>query len=576
MKRWFIKLSIKRKFIYLYVSFVVLPFCTLATYFFIISSNYLKANIYYGSQSSFDQTSQLISYYMNNINYSMNSFLGNDKLKTIIETDNKNTDLINQVADMQYIRSLFATHRSIPGLINIHIYANNNSFYVGNDSIFQNILIYQNQNWYRYAEKKDPKIAIIPSHYLSDDSMIAFAKPLHSSTDYRIVIGMIRFDINKAEISQMLGQAQQENEVFSYIINTDGELITQTFDSTTYVPYELLEDYADGSMHKFLLNNSMFLTYVSSVNNTDWYVVNVIPYSKIQSSMMSKNIIYLIMFSLFASLGFLFAFLFFKIFLNRLSVMKMHMSNIETELPLLINVTDSKDEIEDLIRTYNYMLSRVDELMKERFHLGNQLKESELKALYEQINPHFLYNTLAMINWLSEEGQTKDVTDVISALSNFYKLSLNKGNSVVTLREELQIIESYIFINKMRFGTDISIQCEFKDDYEDFMIPKLTLQPIVENALIHGILKKQNKAGLIVISVKSINKNLVIQITDNGVGVDQETLKKLNDGTLHTNGNHYGIQNIMTRLNLFYDKTCSIHCENNTTEGMQVSLIIPL
>lgn len=572
------QLSLKKKFLFLYICFVLLPFLVLGYYFFIVSTRYLESNLIYRSQAGIEQTNQLVAYYMSTVSYNMNTLVNSDVLHKIIEQDENTLETSQQSIEANQLRNLLSNYRIKNEISNVILYVDKYASYVSYDNenaLVQHLDTIKETPWYQITETSSAGSIIIPPSILGEKEYIAYTKPVRHSGNYTITVGLLRFNIRTSDITKILMQSLQDSEDFTYIVNNNGNLVCESGENQLYLPFEEIDKYNDGQVHQINISNSPIVVYVNAIENTDWNLVYVIPYARILSKMYSQNIFLLTLFILLTTLGFVFIYFFFKLFLNRISLIKEHMSNIQAVIPPPLPEPKHTDEIGDLMTAYNYMLSRMDVLMKEQYSLGNQIHEAKMKALYEQINPHFLYNTLAMIEWLAEDGQKEDISRVISALSNFYKLCLNKGIENVYLKEEIQIIESFIYIQNMRFGTSISLDCKIEDIYENMILPKLTLQPLVENSLVHGILKRRDKSGFIKISISSDNQNFCITVSDNGIGIPADRLEHLNNGTLQNNSKHYGVKNILQRLSLYYGQNSTLTYESEPLVLTTATLIIP-
>ncbi len=178
-----------------------------------------------------------------------------------------------------------------------------------------------------------------------------------------------------------------------------------------------------------------------------------------------------------------------------------------------------KDEIGTLYENYNFMITRIHTLLHENYQMGRELKSAEYKALQSQINPHFLYNTLDMISWLSYQKKPEQISSVVYSLANFYKLSLNKGKYIVPISDEISHVTYYMKIQDLRFSGEIRFLTDIDPVILQYSIPKITLQPIVENALFHGILEKKSKSGQIIIHGILAEDNVLLIVEDDGVGI---------------------------------------------------------
>jgi two-component system sensor histidine kinase YesM len=201
--------------------------------------------------------------------------------------------------------------------------------------------------------------------------------------------------------------------------------------------------------------------------------------------------------------------------------------------------------------------------------LGQEKKGAELKALQSQINPHFLYNTLDMINWMAQRSETENIRETVYALSRYYKLILNKGEDIITIGDEIELCNAYISIQQKRFKGKINFEIDVEEGIMMYLIPKITLQPLIENAILHGIAEGKSGRGVIIVSGWEDGDNLILSVTDDGAGMDSvegiETRHK---------GSGYGIRNIEMRLTLFYGVAQCIKYESTKGIGTCVSLNI--
>ena len=185
-------------------------------------------------------------------------------------------------------------------------------------------------------------------------------------------------------------------------------------------------------------------------------------------------------------------------------------------------------EVNRLSDSLNTMIDKINELLAQVTKEQVRLRKAEFELLQMQINPHFLYNTLDTIIWLAEAGKQKEVVDMVGSLSEFFRTSLNQGKDIIPIREELQHVKSYLKIQQVRYQDILEYEIHMLEELEKYLIPKITIQPIVENALYHGI---KNKRGLghILINGRKEKDHFVIQIEDNGIGISEERLAQVRD-----------------------------------------------
>jgi two-component system sensor histidine kinase YesM len=242
----------------------------------------------------------------------------------------------------------------------------------------------------------------------------------------------------------------------------------------------------------------------------------------------------------------------------------------------------SKDEIAELSSEFNRMVKSIQELINTRYLLELRDNESQLNALQAQINPHFLYNALDALYWKSTSLGAEDLAEDVLALSNLFRLLLSQGRRLVMVEEEIAIIRNYMHIQKTRFGKRLSYQIDIDPSITSCPIPKLTLQPFVENANVHG-LEKSDAQVLIRISGWQEAGMLHFLVTDNGIGMPQEKVDEIMRGEraaseadcLDQQIGNFGIRNVMDRLRLYYKGNDSLEIHSALGEGTSVHISIP-
>jgi two-component system sensor histidine kinase YesM len=240
------------------------------------------------------------------------------------------------------------------------------------------------------------------------------------------------------------------------------------------------------------------------------------------------------------------------------------------------------DEIASLGMSFNIMAGKLKELIENSKKEQENLKKSELKALQAQINPHFLYNTLDTIVWMSEANKSEQVIEIVRALSNFFRITLSKGKDWISVRDELEHVRSYLIIQKIRYRDIMNFSMDTNEDILDFQILKLTLQPIVENALYHGIKNRRSGGSIIIKGSKTQDgKVMLFEVIDNGIGMTSEKLGELqaqleNDSIEPTiNESGFGLNNVHKRIRLYYGKPYGLVIKSEFNVGTHVSILIP-
>lgn len=241
------------------------------------------------------------------------------------------------------------------------------------------------------------------------------------------------------------------------------------------------------------------------------------------------------------------------------------------------------DEVGQLGRGYDVMIKQMKKLIDDVYRSQLGRREAEIKLLQAQINPHFLYNTLDTIFWRAQKKNETEIANLIYSLSRFFRLSLSDGKEYVTIEDELALIDNYLLIQSTRFSNRLAYEIQADDSVKNLTIPKLLIQPIVENAIIHG-LDTIEIDGFILVRIDQNNKQLTITVMDNGIGIKEERLKKLNfylknntqQADFEKDRPGFALLNIIERIKIKYGKNADMVIDSKKGSGTKVQIFIPL
>ena len=224
-----------------------------------------------------------------------------------------------------------------------------------------------------------------------------------------------------------------------------------------------------------------------------------------------------------------------------------------------------------LIRSFRRMMGEIDRLISEVYENKIALKEFELKALAAQINPHFLYNSLSIINWMAIRSDQKEISKVTLDLSTFYRTALSKGEDMVTVENCIRNIQAYLSIQLVMHDNDFQIEWNIDPQVKTEKVPKLILQPVVENALEHGLDVKEEGEKILKLSFLDNGSDVLLRVEDNGLGMEQEVAQRL----IMYQAEGYGLKNVNDRICLLYGKDYTIRILSKVGEGTRVEMRIP-
>ncbi len=236
-------------------------------------------------------------------------------------------------------------------------------------------------------------------------------------------------------------------------------------------------------------------------------------------------------------------------------------------------------ELDNLTQNLNIMAEKITDLLDENIKEQQNFQKAQMKALQAQITPHFLYNTFDTIIWLAETKRTEEVIEVTRAFSNFFRISLSKGHEWITVEQEIEHIKSYLTIQKIRYRDILDYSISVEDEMKDTSVLKLILQPLVENAIYHGIKNKRGR-GILEVVVKKDNGRIYFSVADNGIGMSAEKVKSIYEELeskpdTELLKNVYGLFNVQKRLELYYNEKIELLIESEYGSGTVVSFNVP-
>lgn len=244
--------------------------------------------------------------------------------------------------------------------------------------------------------------------------------------------------------------------------------------------------------------------------------------------------------------------------------------NLETSI-----ILNGQDELSRLADDFNNMVVDIKELMNQVYQHQKEKRQRELQVLQSQINPHFLYNTLDTLQWKAMEYDAVDISELVVSLSSFFRISLSKGKEFISLDKELEHVKCYLTIQQYRYSDILQYEIHCDPKLYSYHLPKVLIQPLVENAIYHGIKPKLDK-GVISVNVYEVQDTLKIVVEDSGVGIPEEKLNQIrNNLEEHLTSNHYGLYNVSQRIYLHFGKEygLTIHSEGN--KGTSITIRLP-
>lgn len=395
--------------------------------------------------------------------------------------------------------------------------------------------------------------------------------------------GVLLIDITYASLKQLLDNVTLGNEGYLYMVSSNGQLIYHP--KMQLIDAGLAEEnlkqaavYRDGSYREEYQGEVREIT-VKSVGYTGWKLIGVTPEQGFSLNNLKTNL-----FVVFVSAFFLFILALINAYIsNRITIpiQKLEESVGELEagkLDTRVYIGGSY-EIQHLGRSIGDMAARIQKLMADIVAEHESKRKSEFDTLQSQINPHFLYNTLDIIVWMIENEQKAEAVKIVTALARFFRISLSKGKSIITVRDELEHVRNYLMIQQMRFKNKFEYKIDADPESLDLASLKLMLQPLVENAIYHGM-EFMDGDGEILIQARLKDGELWFTIQDNGLGMPLEQAESLlsHGAPVHSSagrGAGIGVKNVNERIRLYFGKEYGLSIFSEPDEGTTIHIHLP-
>ncbi|UED76337.1 sensor histidine kinase [Brevibacillus sp. DP1.3A] len=490
-----------------------------------------------------------------------------------------------------YISSLSYSRPEVKG---IQIIAGNGMIFSNLDpSVMKSKGDLAEEGWYSRVIKEQGAAVIIPQHrpgyYLdaSGERYVSVARLLREPYT-KVPLGIIKIDMKMDMFDQILSDMPFTQDGSLIIVNEGNELFYEKRESEGSPGYRTLLQETNGinrgNANQMMIQGQRYLFVDHQSRETGLVVISLIPLDILlaeSNSLRSFTMLIAAMFLLVAGgLAIYFSYSLSKPLVQlKEKMLQVKRGNFHERVPV-----DSQDEIGKLSEQFNQMVEEINRLVNEVYLSSLREREAELAALQSQINPHFIYNTLESINMMAIRSGNYDVSDMVSSLGKLMRYTVVREDGHVTLRQELVSLESYVRIQKIRLGERLQVYMDVEESLSDQRIPKLLLQPLLENAIAHGI-ERQEQGGTIWLTALCQEGVMQISVRDNGKGMSEQSLSRLL-ASLRTpmqqhemTGNaHNGtaLRNISQRLTLLFGEEYGLTIVSRPDQGTEITMKIPL
>lgn len=596
-KRLYLNLSIKYKLlIYFYIIILIISLA-FGFYSYTISANQVRERVSAANSDIVKQISNNITFLQKDtVDVSTYISISSGIQEVLAQDDKDSVPLpekqIQNLSSFDFILNAIVSKDYISGMI---LYSNSgrpvyNEFTDGSNGInhlsaliksgiYNKINEYDGKPYWFSIDKNDS--LIFQNNANPKIAMGRVIKNLYNAEK----VGYIILFINKKTIEDIyINNIHSPNESF-FIINENHKLISNNGTKISDMDVKAIDSIVEKNLlntdyFPYRIHNENILITYSPIVSADWRIFYSVPMKNLVDKITSIKfftILIIISAIIFTFPLILLISTYFTAPIKKLltSMKRFERGNFDERVSFKYN-----DEIGILGTGYNKMVESINKLINTTYKLEIREKEAELSALQAQINPHFLYNTLNTIYYKAQKTKQYEIGDMIFQLSQFSRLALNSGRNWTTIDKEKELIYCYLSLQTMRFKDRIKFNLEIEDNLLNYYMPKLILQPFVENAVIHGI-SDRTEGGSITITGKLIDNNILFTIEDTGLGMSDELVNILNSANINTKEysstkGGYAVKNVTERLKLTFKDDYSILFKSVLGKGTSVELLIPL
>lgn len=587
------KLSTRMMSIYSILTLVIIAF--MSFYFYKATVNLLKLKQRLALQDSLEYLAGMTNLRITEIDQHFLNLFQEEKFRSLyFETQKYDKDDVNQLMLGNKLRDYFTelVDKDNDIVANVILATSNGNVFSDINSRQYSYNTFINTEYREKTIKDKNKLVFVNSSV--QDKYFSMARSFYYTAssnpeDMQVGIGSedkndystIVFLLKKSYIEDLVKGAVQRHKASILILDEDGDLVFKTGmiqDNAIneYIKYAKSNKMDDKGSYDFKRSGYNLIVNYEKIKYSDWHIVMV--YNENILFQDAASILEIITFSVIIAL---FLTIVISYYVSRTVVkpirklVNVMVNTVENDMEVHYT-TKYNDEIAYLGKAFNKMIVQIREMIHDIKKQEKLKRKEELKALQAQINPHFLYNTLDMVYLLAKAEKNDKVADIIADLGDFFRLSLNKGEDITTVNNEIEHAIRYLSIQKTRWNKKFDYEVTVQEDLRSKNVPKLVLQPLVENSLVHGLYNIDYK-GIIKINVYSNNDKIIFSVEDNGIGIEKDVAEKIKVGEkVEKSKSGYAIRNVYERIKLYTGEEHNIDIKQKEEGGTIALISFPL
>ena len=544
----------------------------------------------YSMEQSVSQAISFTESYLRNMTYLANMVEDNGVIQNTLSADGfgEERPYMEQWLEYYELNKEFNSYEISNSVYRFCLYVPDEVMYAGNQYYFDGVSRLKERSDYvdlRYALNRGEDYVAISRERDGVDQqdtsqMVTLYHRIASKKEKEEELGICSISVSAKYFQDIMKNANITSEGLVYLMSENGRMITSSNSSILQKMQKkgiLLNYGAELFMEKRKEGQKEYYITRQNVDGASWQMILIIPENEYEDQYRFLWLSAALMLGSMIAVIVLMSYLLSGYYVGRLKKLNVEMTGLESgNLNANLPIKTEEDEIEEIYHNFNGMVQEVQRLMQEHYQLGKEVKMAEVRALQAQINPHFLYNTLDLINWISMDYGAEEIGTLTWNLARFYRLSLNHGKSLISIGEEVEHVEVYVNIENYHFDNAISLEVDVPEELKSYACLNIILQPFVENAIVHGIAEKPDiESCEIRICARREEQDIVFSVQDDGPGVDVKEMQKETQQDIRTAQHGYGVRNINFRLKLcFGEKYGVTYLESE--KGTHVEIKIPV
>lgn len=574
--------SLKTKYVVVFLGAAMVSYALIFFFIYARTMRYEMSNLQHFLDNSMEQAKTFVESETKMVTYASDTLYYNRDVYLVLDGCVNETDR-DPGQEYRYWSDISKFMQSLEtgNICNVCIYAPDNYTYKDTSRNFSSLdrldpaLMEQMEGKGERAVWSAPYDFIMP---LTGETkrVISLTRRVVQQDDYSKTFCVEQVSLPVDSVSEILEKADSTERGCVYIANQDHELIGSSKEAmaeSMEPDFFLLENGGGANgWREVKKDKEIYMMNQMELENTGWSMAAVVPLKELRAK--SRRVCDGMIWGLLPIMGVATCIIYFFAgsFSDRIKRLSYQMSHWRDQDVVQEVSTDPADEVGRLGREYKEMRREIDELMQQKYESGIAIKDAELKALQAQINPHFLYNTLDLINWEAMERDAPEIGELVQMLARYYKSVLRKGFDTVSLHHEIEHIVTYVKIQNFRFDGRIHLKVEIPEELMSKKMLKLTLQPIIENSVSHGISAEDEGEETITVRAREEDGDLIIEVQDDGKGMTKEQLETILK--VDENNSHYAVFNIHDRIRLKYGEGYGLRYESAVGQGTMVTIRI--